>query len=64
MAARTMKTPDTSGYEAAETRVWNDPRLFEHREFILADWPEGEAHWQWVVTAEIGEILDWVSAGK
>lgn len=51
-------------YQQAKTRVESSPRLSPHAAFILADWDEGEEHWQWVCTASEDEILDWVEAGK
>ena len=32
--------------------------------FCLADWPEGEEHWTWLVNAEEKEIRDWVDAAQ
>ena len=49
-------------YEQAEQRVKNSLALSMYSEFILADWPEGEEHWEWVVTADESEILDWVQS--
>lgn len=54
-------TPRES-YEAARSRVANDEQLAPFAEFILADWPEGEDHWEWVATAPIAEIIEWVAA--
>lgn len=47
--------------DAASWRVHHEPKLWPHREFILGDWPEGDEHLVWVVTAPIEEILDWVT---
>lgn len=47
-------------YEQAEERVNSDPLLKPHAEFILADWPEGDEHWNWIINATIEEILDWI----
>jgi len=30
----------------------------------LADWPEGDIHWQWLANAPEGEVRDWVAAGS
>jgi hypothetical protein len=43
----------------AEQRVTNSPKLQPHRGTIMYDWPEGNAHWRWVLTARIAEIIDW-----
>ena len=51
-------------YAAAAERVHTTPELAEHTDFILADWPEGDAHWQWVVEAPVAEIVDWAIAGQ
>jgi len=52
-----------TAYEVARTRVQNTPELAAHEKFILADWPEGNNHWQWVATAPVAEIVDWAEAG-
>lgn len=51
-------------YWRAVFRVDHDGQLAQHREFILADWPEGDEHWRWVCDAPTDEILDWVAAGS
>ena len=51
-------------YEKAKARVEDSPKLSVHADFILADWSEGNDHWEWVVTASEKEILDWVEAGS
>jgi hypothetical protein len=56
------RKPVLSLYERAARRVERSPRLAAHRSLILADWPEGDAHWRWVITATVSEILDWVAA--
>lgn len=52
-----QRTLDLIG--AAELRVRRNPALFRLRDVILADWEEGDAHWQWVGTAPAEEIIDW-----
>jgi hypothetical protein len=59
-----MAKDKESLYDRAAARVDNDPRLSPHREFILADWPEGDEHWAWVIAASTEEILSWVDAGS
>ena len=51
-------------FEKAKVRVEYMENLAPHADFILADWPEGDDHWRWVVTAPEQEILDWVEAGS
>ena len=46
-------------YATAELRVKRSPVLAHHGPTIMADWPEGDAHWQWVATATVAEIVDW-----
>lgn len=36
----------------------------EQQEFIFADWPEGDEHLSWLLTASREEIADWIEAGK
>jgi hypothetical protein len=51
-------------YEKAMNRVMRSSFLLPHADFILADWPEGEEHWRWVINASEDEILSWVAAGQ
>jgi len=53
----------TTAFDTARERVRNTPKLAPHEEFILADWPEGDEHWQWVAEAPVEEIVSWVEAG-
>jgi hypothetical protein len=45
--------------DRAERRVTNSPKLQPYRDTIMYDWPEGNEHWRWVLTARISEIIDW-----
>jgi len=45
--------------DRAERRVNNSPRLSQHHDTIMYDWPEGNDHWRWILTARVGEIVDW-----
>jgi len=45
-------------YEQASDRVHNSERLAPHADFILANWNEGEEHWDWICTAREEEILE------
>lgn len=33
------------------------------KDFIMADWSEGDEHIEWLNTASVGAIVDWVIAG-
>jgi hypothetical protein len=46
----------------ARARVDATPELDAHRATILADWPEGAEHWEWVCTAPVDEIVNWSEA--
>ena len=54
----------SDGYAQAKVRVQDTPALAEHADFILADWPEGDDHWQWVATAPVAEVVDWAEASS
>jgi len=45
--------------DQAERRVNNSPKLVSYHDTIMYDWPEGNAHWRWILTARISEIVDW-----
>lgn len=51
-------------YTQAKFRVDHSDILAPHSDFILADWPEGNEHWRWVLEASEEEILNWVEAGS
>ena len=44
-------------YEQAEEKVNNNASLWEKRDTILYDWPEGDEHWQWVLDANVNELV-------
>lgn len=46
-------------YEKAVDRIMNTPQLHQYRDIILSDWAEGDKHLHWVITAPVGEIVDW-----
>jgi len=50
--------------DKAEQRVTNSPGLQPYRDTIMYDWPEGNEHWRWVLTAHISEIVDWAETVK
>ena len=44
----------------AEEKVNKIPELFEYADIILYPyWPEGDAHWTWVIAAPVEDIVDW-----
>lgn len=51
-------------YDEAERRV---EKLFADdagaRAFCLADWPEGDGHWRWLIVADVEGIRAWIAAG-
>ena len=49
----------TTAFDTARERVRNTPELAPHEAFILADWPEGDDHWRWVIDAPVEEIASW-----
>ena len=49
-------------YRDAEARVRGDDRLAPFAETILADYREGDDHWQWVIDADADVILGWAKA--
>lgn len=51
-------------HDQAEHRVDHSPTLSKYRDFIMADWAEGDEHWRWVIHAPVAEIVDWAEAGK
>jgi hypothetical protein len=51
-------------YERAEARINRSVKLSKYRDFILADWPEGDSHLRWVITATAKEIVSWAEAGQ
>ena len=57
-------TDSPDPFDAARTRVQDTSALAAHADFILADWPEGDDHWQWVATAPVAEVVDWAEAGS
>jgi hypothetical protein len=48
-----------SNYAAAELRVDGNDLLRPYRSILLGDWPEGEAHYLWVVEADESELWIW-----
>lgn len=52
----------------ADDRLANIARLAnvtyeQAREFITADWDEGDEHVNWILTASDNEIASWIAAG-
>ena len=48
--------------QAAELRVQRSQQLCGLRDVIMRDWPEGDAHWQWVATAPAADIIRWATS--
>jgi len=51
--------PPISLFERARARVNGSEDLLEYGDVILYDWAEGDEHWEWVLSADEGEILEW-----
>jgi hypothetical protein len=51
-------------FNLAAARVDGSMLLRVHRDFILADWPDGNDHLRWVAFAPLDEILKWAEAGE
>jgi len=49
--------------ERAEKRI-DKLGLSAHNDFIFADWPEGDEHYKWLMTASREEIQSWIDAAK
>ena len=45
--------------EQAQERVDNDCKLQAYKATIMYDWPEGDEHWLWVISAPVAVIVDW-----
>ena len=50
--------------EAAIVRVREMGFTPDQKAFIFADWPEGEEHYSWLLTATRDEIVAWGEAGE
>jgi len=51
-------------YCEARSRVEADEQLAPYADTILADFPEGDDHWQWVIDARTDEIVAWAKAAN
>ena len=51
-------------YREARSRVEADEQMAHYAETILADYPEGDDHWLWVINADRAEVLEWAKASK
>ena len=51
--------PPMSLRDRAERRVDGSKQLSAHYDTIMADWNEGDEHWQWVLTAKVVDIIGW-----
>lgn len=57
-----MKKTTQTPYDQAEQRVWTLGLTEAQQEFCLQDWPDGDEHWTWLLTAAREEILSWCQA--
>lgn len=58
-----MTTPTFTLFEQAQIKVKYSESLSKYADKILADWPEGDEHWRWVLDASDEEIIEWAEAG-
>jgi len=55
-----MNTDRTESlYDIAERRLYELGLDDRQIEFCLYDWPEGDEHLSWLITASREEIIDW-----
>lgn len=59
-----METTTTKLYKQAKSKIMHSESLSRYVDFILADWPEGDAHLRWVIESTENEILEWVESSK
>ena len=50
---------DPALYQRAVRRVDRSPRLSRYESVVFDDWPEGDDHLRWVVSARVSEIEAW-----
>lgn len=50
-------------FEQAQQKVKHSEKLSKYAGKILADWNEGNEHWQWVLDASDEEIIEWAESG-
>ena len=48
--------------QKAYARIMAHESLYKYYDIIMADWHEGDEHWQWVATAPENEIAEWAAA--
>lgn len=51
---------ETNWYWMAQHRISETEELGPHEEVLLYDWLD-DAHFQWVATAPVAEIVDWAT---
>ena len=51
-----------NAYEQAAARIDATPELEPYRDAILYGWHKGDAHYEWVATCELAELLSWAQA--
>ena len=47
-------------YDQAKTRITGMDFTDQEMEFIFADWPEGNDHYRWLLSATRDEIANWI----
>ena len=62
--AAKAKKQEESAYAQAAARILATPELEPYREMILADWPEGDAHYTWAATCDLAELVSWAEAAS
>ena len=55
-----MSAKEPTLYELARERMIEMQFSGEEMEFIFSDWPEGDEHYQWLLTANREEISEWI----
>jgi hypothetical protein len=51
-----------NAFEQAAARIDATPELAPYRDAILYGWHKGAAHYEWVATCELAELLSWAQA--
>lgn len=63
-----MNKNDDYGYyqyfDDAKARVEESSALRPYADMLLADWPEGDEHYEWVLTAPEAELIEWAELGR
>lgn len=54
-----MTNETRSRFDLAAIRVQNNEDLRPYASIFLADWTEGDEHFDWVLEAPVAELVDW-----